>query len=97
MQQVILQEMPSGLRSEVAMTVCEPLMNKVPFFDDVSEGFKESLGTYLQPEVFLAGADIVKEGMLAREMYFLNTVMPDTGLKRRGIIAAVAALQRACA
>ena len=97
MQQVILQERPSGLCSEVATFVCEPLVNKVPFFTEVPEGFKESLVMCLQPEVFLAGADIVKEGMIAREMYFLNTVMPDTGLKRRGMIAAVAALQRAFA
>lgn len=71
-EHVILQDMPSGLRSEVAVFVCKPLIMKVPFFKDVSEGFVESLVTSLQPEVFLAGELIVKEGMLAREMYFLN-------------------------
>ncbi len=77
LQQVILQYIPSGLRSEVAMIVCKSLVKKVPLFEEVSEGFVESLVTYLQPEVFLAGEVIVKEGMLAREMYFLNTVKQD--------------------
>ena len=73
-QHEILQDMPSGLRSEVAVYVCKPLIMKVPFFKDVSEGFVESLVTSLTPEVFLSGEVIVKEGTLAREMYFLNQV-----------------------
>ena len=60
-QHVILQDMPSGLRSEVAVFVCKPLIMKVPLFKDVSEGFVESLVTSLQPEVFLAGELIVKD------------------------------------
>ena len=66
--------MPSGLRSEVALFVCKPLIMKVPFFKDADDGFVESLVSHLQPEVFLAGEAIVKEGMLAREMYFLIMV-----------------------
>uniref|UniRef100_A0A061S2C0 Hyperpolarization activated cyclic nucleotide-gated potassium channel 4 n=1 Tax=Tetraselmis sp. GSL018 TaxID=582737 RepID=A0A061S2C0_9CHLO len=72
-EHLILQDFPSGLRSEAAAYVCRPLILKVPFFRDADEGFVQSLALYLHPEVFIAGEAIVKEGMLAREMYFLNT------------------------
>uniref|UniRef100_A0A7S1SIN5 Cyclic nucleotide-binding domain-containing protein n=1 Tax=Tetraselmis chuii TaxID=63592 RepID=A0A7S1SIN5_9CHLO len=68
----ILSGMPGGLRSEVAVYTCKPLIMRVPFFQEVSEGFIESLVLYLQPEVFLNGEIIIKEGVIAREMFFLN-------------------------
>eukprot|EP00873_Tetraselmis_striata_P006068 jgi/Tetstr1/426332/TSEL_016645.t1 len=69
----ILADMPGGLRSEVAVYTCKPLIMRVPFFNEVPDGFIESLVLYLQPEVFLSGELVVKEGVMAREMFFLNT------------------------
>uniref|UniRef100_A0A7S1SIW7 Cyclic nucleotide-binding domain-containing protein n=1 Tax=Tetraselmis chuii TaxID=63592 RepID=A0A7S1SIW7_9CHLO len=69
----ILSDMPGGLRAEVALYTCKPLITRVPFFNEVSDGFIESLVLFLEPEVFLNGEIIIKEGVIAREMFFLNT------------------------
>ena len=55
------------------MHTCADLIDSVPFFDEAEEGFITSLVTLLRPEVYLKDDMIIREGEIAREMYFVKS------------------------
>ena len=58
---------------QVCMHTCADLIDSVPFFDEAEEGFITSLVTLLRPEVYTKDDMIVREGEIAREMYFVKS------------------------
>eukprot|EP00002_Diphylleia_rotans_P019540 TRINITY_DN3775_c0_g1_i9.p1 TRINITY_DN3775_c0_g1~~TRINITY_DN3775_c0_g1_i9.p1 ORF type:complete len:1298 (-),score=207.53 TRINITY_DN3775_c0_g1_i9:18-3911(-) len=72
-EQDITQDLPTGLRSEIAVYIHRNLVNKVAFFRATEDpGFINSLVLNLKPQVALPGEVIVREGDLPTEMYFLS-------------------------
>eukprot|EP00002_Diphylleia_rotans_P024455 TRINITY_DN4830_c0_g1_i2.p1 TRINITY_DN4830_c0_g1~~TRINITY_DN4830_c0_g1_i2.p1 ORF type:complete len:722 (+),score=98.60 TRINITY_DN4830_c0_g1_i2:164-2329(+) len=69
----ILNELPSSLRSEIALYLNRELVENVPLFKGTNEpGFINSLVVMLKPQVALAGDNIIRHGEIGREMYFLS-------------------------
>eukprot|EP00002_Diphylleia_rotans_P023918 TRINITY_DN4714_c0_g1_i4.p1 TRINITY_DN4714_c0_g1~~TRINITY_DN4714_c0_g1_i4.p1 ORF type:complete len:1498 (-),score=299.51 TRINITY_DN4714_c0_g1_i4:714-5207(-) len=69
----ILDDLPSALRSEIAVYIHRELVNKVGFFQAISNaGFINSLVLKLRPQIALPGEMIVREGDLPNEMFFLS-------------------------
>eukprot|EP00002_Diphylleia_rotans_P013983 TRINITY_DN2722_c0_g2_i4.p1 TRINITY_DN2722_c0_g2~~TRINITY_DN2722_c0_g2_i4.p1 ORF type:complete len:540 (-),score=80.96 TRINITY_DN2722_c0_g2_i4:1529-3148(-) len=69
----ILQELPSSLRSEIALYLNRELVENVPLFKGTNEpGFINSLVVMLKPQVALEGDYIIHHGEIGREMYFIS-------------------------
>eukprot|EP00002_Diphylleia_rotans_P006206 TRINITY_DN1553_c1_g2_i1.p1 TRINITY_DN1553_c1_g2~~TRINITY_DN1553_c1_g2_i1.p1 ORF type:complete len:1054 (+),score=191.69 TRINITY_DN1553_c1_g2_i1:69-3230(+) len=72
-ENAILNELPSSLRSEIALYLNRELVENVPLFKGTNEpGFINSLVVMLKPQVALAGDNIIRHGEIGREMYFLS-------------------------
>eukprot|EP00002_Diphylleia_rotans_P022135 TRINITY_DN4331_c0_g1_i9.p1 TRINITY_DN4331_c0_g1~~TRINITY_DN4331_c0_g1_i9.p1 ORF type:complete len:1378 (+),score=193.08 TRINITY_DN4331_c0_g1_i9:484-4617(+) len=72
-EQSILNDLPTALRSEIAVYIHRELVNKVGFFQAISNaGFINSLVLKLKPQIALPGEVIVREGDLPAEMFFLS-------------------------
>jgi len=66
-----LKKLPRTMYTEIAQYLhCDSLHN-VPLFRNCQSGFLSALAVAFEPEVFLAGQDIVKRGAMGREMYFI--------------------------
>eukprot|EP00002_Diphylleia_rotans_P027803 TRINITY_DN5590_c0_g1_i3.p1 TRINITY_DN5590_c0_g1~~TRINITY_DN5590_c0_g1_i3.p1 ORF type:complete len:736 (-),score=147.16 TRINITY_DN5590_c0_g1_i3:1504-3711(-) len=72
-ENLILNELPSSLRSEIALYLNRELVENVPLFKGSNEpGFINSLVVMLKPQVALEGDYIIRHGEIGREMYFLS-------------------------
>jgi hypothetical protein len=67
----LLDEMGSGLRSEVLLYMDRHLISKIPFFEGKVPQFVADTISAFQPMVFQEGDYICKEGTQADEMYFM--------------------------
>lgn len=67
----LLDEMGSGLRSEVLLFLDRHLISKIPFFQGKVPQFVADTISMFQPMVFQEGDYICKEGTQADEMFFL--------------------------
>jgi len=72
-EQKILDDMPSYLKTEVALSANRKLIEKVPMFkvEGVNKMFISSVVVRLIPRVCLPGALIVEKGDVGREMFFI--------------------------
>eukprot|EP00002_Diphylleia_rotans_P025219 TRINITY_DN4986_c0_g1_i6.p1 TRINITY_DN4986_c0_g1~~TRINITY_DN4986_c0_g1_i6.p1 ORF type:complete len:1636 (+),score=306.35 TRINITY_DN4986_c0_g1_i6:100-5007(+) len=69
----ITHDLPTALRSEVAVYIHRDLVNKVSFFRAThNAGFINSLVLNLKPQIALPGEVILREGDLPNEMFFLS-------------------------
>eukprot|EP00002_Diphylleia_rotans_P027719 TRINITY_DN5567_c0_g2_i5.p1 TRINITY_DN5567_c0_g2~~TRINITY_DN5567_c0_g2_i5.p1 ORF type:complete len:1014 (+),score=197.73 TRINITY_DN5567_c0_g2_i5:27-3044(+) len=72
-ESLILNELPSSLRSEIALYLNRELVENVPLFKGSNEpGFINSLVVMLKPQVALEGDYIIRHGEIGREMYFIS-------------------------
>lgn len=51
---------------------CRELVRSVPFFTDADADFVSAIITHLKFEVYLVDDEIIREGELGTEMYFLK-------------------------
>eukprot|EP00002_Diphylleia_rotans_P003759 TRINITY_DN1264_c0_g1_i3.p1 TRINITY_DN1264_c0_g1~~TRINITY_DN1264_c0_g1_i3.p1 ORF type:complete len:1055 (-),score=225.55 TRINITY_DN1264_c0_g1_i3:347-3511(-) len=68
----LMNELPSSLRSEIALYLNTKLIQNVPLFKGMQEpGFIDSLVVMLKPQIALSGDYIIRQGEIGREMYFI--------------------------
>jgi CRP-like cAMP-binding protein/voltage-gated potassium channel Kch len=68
----ILSELPVPLAQDVAMSLHEDLLIKVPFFQDTSPAFLAKIAMVLKPQVMQEAEYICKHGEIGRDMYFIE-------------------------
>ena len=68
----MLQTLPAGLRTDIMLQLTRSMIERVPFFEGVAEGFVRSLVDRLRPQIAAAGETIVRQGQLGNEMYFVH-------------------------
>ena len=68
----MLRTLPAGLRTDIMLQLTRPMIERVPFFHAVGEGFVRSLVDRLAPQIAAAGETIVRQGQLGNEMYFVH-------------------------
>ena len=68
----MLQTLPAGLRTDIMLQLTRSMIERVPFFEGVAEGFVRSLVDRLRPQIAAAGERIVEQGQLGNEMYFVH-------------------------
>lgn len=67
----VLEDLPPGLRAEVALHLRRNLVEGVPLFEGASEAFIRDVALQMRPVVAFPGDVIVREGHHGREMYVL--------------------------
>ena len=68
----ILEGLPNSLRTEVCLYASKDLIRSMPFLHQAEEGLILTMVTLLQPQSFIKGELIIRQGETAKEMYFLN-------------------------
>ncbi|XP_031571692.1 potassium/sodium hyperpolarization-activated cyclic nucleotide-gated channel 2-like [Actinia tenebrosa] len=76
-EEKILHEISRPLRQKVINYNCRNLVRSVPFFVDADADFVSAIITNLKFEVYLEGDEIIREGELGTEMYFLKEGIVD--------------------
>ncbi len=71
-EQKLFQDLPTGLRREIQLYLNREIIQRVPFFQGMDEGFVRSLVALLKPQVFCPGDRIISLGEIGHEMYFLS-------------------------
>ncbi|CAG9467891.1 unnamed protein product [Pedinophyceae sp. YPF-701] len=69
----MLALIPACLRTEVALHNSRDLLDSVPFLQEADEGFLASLVVRFEPEVYVPGDMIIRQGEIANEMYFIKS------------------------
>lgn len=71
-KEIILSELPRGLKYELAMNMFQGAAKKIRFFESHEQALVASVVPLLQP-IFISANDIVyKEGEIADEIYFIG-------------------------
>ena len=84
----VLDCLPSSIKTEVCLFAARDLVKSLPFLHNAEEGLILMLVNMLKPQTFIKKELIIREGEVAKEMYFLNegTVQVSTsGEKESGI------------
>jgi voltage-gated potassium channel len=68
----ILNDLPPGLRADVATFLKRDLIQRVPLFSGASEEFIREVALQMRPIVVMPGDTIVNAGETGREMYFIS-------------------------
>merc|ERR1711871_642085 len=70
-EQQLLDGLSRPLKTEIMLFNCRKLIRQVPMFSQAQDGFLMWLVTVLKTEVHNAGEDIIREGEVGAEMYFI--------------------------
>lgn len=68
----VLECLPSSLRTEVCLFAARDLVKSLPFLHNAEEGLILMMVNMLKPQTFIKKELIIREGEVAKEMYFLN-------------------------
>lgn len=71
-QAEMLDDLPDSLRTEIAMHINQPILEKVPLFAGVGAALLRELVLRLEPSVAIPGEPIVTRGEAGHRMYFIN-------------------------
>lgn len=69
----VLEELPEPLRVNIAMEINQDMIAKVPFFAHARTDLIREIVLHLQPVVYPPGQDIMREGELANDMFFISS------------------------
>jgi hypothetical protein len=69
----IFDELPQGLRIQIALHLNKEILRRVPFFQGLDQGAINSLVTKLRPQIACPGETVVRQGEMGQEMYFLSS------------------------
>lgn len=69
---IFLNDLPSSLRTGVALFLNADTLRKVPLFDGAEPAFLNSVVVLLRPQVYSPNDYIIRAGTIGREMYFLT-------------------------
>jgi hypothetical protein len=67
----IVDALPPGLRTEVALHLKREIIQKVPFFRRADEGLLRDIALQMHPVVYTPGDFVFREGDPGQEMYFI--------------------------
>ncbi|KAI9221829.1 hypothetical protein BC828DRAFT_55785 [Blastocladiella britannica] len=67
----VFNDLPTNFRAEVALSVNEEIIEKVPIFRGTSLGFKRMLSIAMRINFFTADTYIVHRGEIGKEMFFV--------------------------
>jgi len=68
----LLERLPPGLRTAVALHLKRDLLQAVPSFSGASESFLKEIALEMKPSLYLPGDTVVRAGERGREMYFIS-------------------------
>lgn len=68
----VINDLPISLKIEVEIFLRQPLISKVPIFQNASPEFKLDIVHYLQIKVYMPGDKIVTKGEKGNSMYFVS-------------------------
>lgn len=68
----LLERLPPGLRTAVALHLKRDLLQAVPFFRGASEPFLKEIALEMKPSLYPPGDIVVRAGDRGREMYFIS-------------------------
>lgn len=64
-------DLPAGLRTELALSVSEHILRKIPAFKRAEKGFLPALALKLQPCTFLREQDLVQSGDVDVDLFLI--------------------------
>lgn len=68
----ILASLPPSLKTDVALHLKREIIQKVPLFNDASEGFIRDIALQIAPVVYLPGDYVFCAGEAGNDMYFVS-------------------------
>ena len=68
----VLDDLPPPLRTEIAMVLARPILDRVPFLRGASEAFLRAVVRHLKPSVFTPGEIVLRRGDVGHRMYFIR-------------------------
>lgn len=71
-EEELLKDLPIALKTEVALFLNRKVLLKVPFLKHASESFLNVLVRHLRPQVFGPSEYILRNGEVAKAMYFIK-------------------------
>lgn len=69
---VVLDNLPSGIRSEIMLYLKRDVLSRVPFFKEASETFLREIATVMEPVVVTPGEFVFHIGDPATHMFFVS-------------------------
>jgi hypothetical protein len=79
----VISELPDSLKLDVKLFLRQPLISKVPMFQNASNNFRDEMVHYLSIHVFMPGDLVVKKNDPGDSMYFVSRgsveILDDTG------------------
>ncbi len=85
-EHVVLEKLPSSLKTEISMFLNRGIIQKVPFFQNTSENFIREIACELRPVVFTPGDYVMRKGEVGDVMYFISNgsvdIVSDDGIQR---------------
>lgn len=68
----VLDDLPTPLRTEIALLLARPILDGVPFLRGASEPFLRAVVRHLKPAVFTPGELVLRRGDVGHRMYFIR-------------------------
>jgi voltage-gated potassium channel len=68
----LINELPGSIKTEIALFLNRNLIRKVPLFQKASKAFITEIALALQPQVYIPGDYIIREGKIGKDMFFIN-------------------------
>jgi len=65
--------LPENLQSRIGMDIHGHWLRQIPIFDGVDDSFLRAIVTRLRPQIALSGDDIILEGAVVWELYFIRS------------------------
>ncbi|MBT8212862.1 MAG: cyclic nucleotide-binding domain-containing protein, partial [Acidimicrobiia bacterium] len=72
-QSEMLSDLPPPLRTEIALHLNRPVLEKVPIFKGASDAALRELSVHMEPTVCVPGQAIVRRGETGDELFFINS------------------------
>jgi voltage-gated potassium channel len=70
-ESVFLSSLPQGLQNEVSVHLKREILQKIPLFKGVSDGFLKEVSLHMRPIVCVPDEYVFKEDDIGHEMYFI--------------------------
>lgn len=68
-----LQDLPDSIRLDVLHHLTHDLTGRVPLFVEAEEPLRNALLMHLEPQIFVPGSQVVREGEVATGLYFVGS------------------------